>query len=234
MNCLEFRRRKLTAPDDTDEALVAHARECQHCRQFSAELLELDDGLRRAIDVPLPENLDAKIMLRQSFQSSRGAKRWQWLGIAASLLAVAVLITAVTRTPPSTLDEKLVAHVGFEEMLVSGRTTYLDAGAVAAAIAEAGIEASIGFEQVLHAHPCVIDDRLVAHLIVRDGDEEFTVLLTPFGVDAPHTFASDGWEGIIEPTDFGAVAVLSPDASRTQRLRQIMSRMGAPATLPGD
>ena len=65
-NCLDFRRALMTDPRDSDEALMAHARECSSCRAFMQEARTADNTLRRALGVEAPESLSAKIRLRRS------------------------------------------------------------------------------------------------------------------------------------------------------------------------
>ncbi|MBS01740.1 MAG: hypothetical protein CMQ24_03425 [Gammaproteobacteria bacterium] len=72
MNCLDFRREALADPRlaRTEPALAEHAAACDACRRFAGELAALDAEIERALDVPVPEGLAARIMLRTSGHGS--------------------------------------------------------------------------------------------------------------------------------------------------------------------
>lgn len=227
MNCLEFRQRKLRNPRETFELLDQHRDECSNCQRFENELLGLDERLHEAFAIPVPENLDARILLKQSFAGrKRDHRPWRWVGIAASLVLAAVLLTAVLRPPSATaLEQKLVAHVGTEEQMAAMRTTRFDAATIERILIEAGIDVNVRLEDVVHAAPCFIDGTRIAHLIVRNNSGDTTVLLTPFEVPSRSLFTAAGWSGIVEPASFGAVAVLAPGSDNPDRLTPFLEHL---------
>lgn len=93
MNCLEFRRACLTEPAGRGEEFVAHRNGCPDCARFAEEVGVLDDKLLDVMRVPVPDDLQTRIRLRQVIseeQSRRLTRPWQ-LALAASVfLSVAL------------------------------------------------------------------------------------------------------------------------------------------------
>lgn len=93
MNCLEFRRACLTEPAGRSGALLAHRNECPDCARFAEEVDVLDDKLLEAMRVPVPDDLQTRIRLRQVIgeeQSRRFARPWQFALAASIFLSVAL------------------------------------------------------------------------------------------------------------------------------------------------
>jgi len=93
MNCLEFRRQCLTEPATRSEAFVAHREQCGECRRFAAGVDVLDGELRSAMQVPVPEDLEARIKLRRVIgdeDKKRRARPWQYALAASVLLSVTI------------------------------------------------------------------------------------------------------------------------------------------------
>lgn len=65
MNCLEFRRQKLADPRRLSPEALAHIGECPACRGFAIEVNEGEERLSAALDVPVPEGLAERIILRR-------------------------------------------------------------------------------------------------------------------------------------------------------------------------
>lgn len=83
MNCLEFRREKLADPRRLTAEAQAHLSDCAACRGFAAEVDENEARLAEVLDVPVPEGLAERIVLRRKTQTRFSPR----LGmLAASLL----------------------------------------------------------------------------------------------------------------------------------------------------
>jgi len=94
MNCSEYRRLIETEPARSTKSLsqpgVQHVAECSECAEFTRRIRRLDQRIMEAVRVPVPENLEARILLRQSFQEpQRRPTRWRSLwALAASVVLV--------------------------------------------------------------------------------------------------------------------------------------------------
>jgi hypothetical protein len=69
MNCLEFRREKLADPRRLSAEAQAHLNDCAACRGFAAEVDENEARLAAVLDVPVPEGLAERIVLRRKTQT---------------------------------------------------------------------------------------------------------------------------------------------------------------------
>ncbi len=69
MNCLEFRREKLADPRRLTAEAQAHLSDCAACRGFAAEVDENEARLAEVLDVPVPEGLAERIVLRRKTQT---------------------------------------------------------------------------------------------------------------------------------------------------------------------
>lgn len=69
MNCLEFRRDKLADPRRLSPEAAAHLNDCAACRGFAAEVDENEARLAAVLDVPVPEGLAERIVLRRKTQT---------------------------------------------------------------------------------------------------------------------------------------------------------------------
>ena len=65
MNCLEFRRDKLADPRHISSDALAHQNDCAACSNFAAEVDENEMRLAAVLDVPVPEGLAERVILRR-------------------------------------------------------------------------------------------------------------------------------------------------------------------------
>jgi hypothetical protein len=65
MNCLEFRREKLADPRRLSARGGGAPDDCAACRGFAAEINENEARLAAVLDVPVPEGLAERIVLRR-------------------------------------------------------------------------------------------------------------------------------------------------------------------------
>ncbi|MDT3734699.1 MAG: DUF3379 family protein [Denitratisoma sp.] len=84
MNCLEFRRDKLADPRHLPPEALAHLNDCAACRGFATEVDENEMRLAAVLDVPVPEGLAERIVLRRK----TGFRLSPRLGMLAASLAL--------------------------------------------------------------------------------------------------------------------------------------------------
>lgn len=76
MNCLEFRRDKLADPRHLSSGALTHMSDCAACRGFAAEVDENEARLAAALDVPVPEGLAERIILRRKTAARFSPRLW--------------------------------------------------------------------------------------------------------------------------------------------------------------
>lgn len=87
MNCLRFRQLCLTDPRCADQEFDTHRAQCAECQAFRARLKAIDDDLKDTLEVDVPEDLRARIMLKQAIERER-YRRHNLMALAASLLII--------------------------------------------------------------------------------------------------------------------------------------------------
>lgn len=93
MNCLEFRRMNLSEPASRQADYVAHRQECEDCARYANGVDALDRKIGDALRVPVPEDLAARIRLRQVMAGEEASARmrpWQYALAASIFLVVAI------------------------------------------------------------------------------------------------------------------------------------------------
>ena len=89
MNCLEFRREKLADPRRLSREALAHMGECAACRGFAIEVNENEERIATALDVPVPEGLAERIILRRKTGARTGFSPRLWALAATVVLTFA-------------------------------------------------------------------------------------------------------------------------------------------------
>ena len=120
MNCLEFRRAALANPHHPGHEALAHEASCPTCAHFYRELRMQEEALYEAMNVPVPDGLADRVLLRQT----RGWRERVFLRFAAPALAASLVLAATLglvwkfqadALTPEMLAAGIVAHVEEEQ-----------------------------------------------------------------------------------------------------------------------
>jgi hypothetical protein len=215
-------------PARRDAAVAEHCRGCAACTAFVRELLALDAKLERALQVEVPEGLEARIVLDASLRHTR--RPWQpWLAAAASALMVVTLgVTAYLHQHPQgdDLAAAVVQHVqGEPDSLAPDRTLITDASLVDGALGGAGVAVDGGLDGVTYAQTCLFRGERVAHLVFQGVHGPVTVLLLPhIHVDRVMPVDEDGFHGFIEPDGRGSIAIVTLGSTPMDPMMQKLVR----------
>lgn len=230
MNCLDFRRFRLSDPYSTDAESLSHRAECEACRGFEIEVRKLDKQISRALTVEVPEGLAARILLNQSLQSKpRKPTRWYWLSMAASFFLAAGVIGFMSVT--EAVEEDLVQHLNWEEPIVNSMMMPVQQPQIRQVLNSVNLESIATLENVIFASTCIINGQLVAHLVVEDEDHQFTLVLLPqklIDVDKVLEFDRERWRGVISPYQSSstmAVLASAHDAASFDSIHALMKRL---------
>ncbi|MEO0576815.1 MAG: DUF3379 family protein [Pseudomonadota bacterium] len=246
MNCEQFEMAVLAEPHTDSAECAAHARECSDCRALQSKAVTLDARLQQALAVSVPASLGAPVPdmatldsdLSQDVESnvvSLEAKRRKprfaaptW-AIAACVALVALFVVrqqdGVDATPNAealALTAEVIEHMGPEigsMRLVSSRVS---AGKLDAVLSPAGAQFDEVPGVISYAKSCLINGKLVPHLVVQGAEGPVTILLMPGeSVDGPVSIMRDGFEGVILPVgDGGSVAIIGRDQASVDAVRR--------------
>lgn len=214
MNCLEYRRLMETAPAEAGAEAHEHARGCPSCADLGRRAARLDRLMQRAVRVPLPENLEARILMRQSFDRPQRprARHRAWAALAAGLLlAVAVAWYGVRVVDQEArLHEELVALVEMADYALEARGP-VRSDALSDALRPVGLGLREPVGTVSFAGRCLVRGNLSGHLVIRESATPVSVFLMPDEhVSRTSSFRRDGWHGIVAPAGRGTVGMVVP------------------------
>ena len=229
MNCLDFRRFRLSDPYSTDTEVLAHRVECEVCHSFEHEVRTLDKQISRALTVEVPEGLAAKILLNQSLQSKpRKPTRWYWLSMAASFfLAGIIIVYQMTVIEP--VERALVQHIEMEELIVQSMMMPVQQPQIEQVLNSINLESTTSLDNVVFASTCIIQGELVAHFVIEDENSQFTLVLIPQKiVDEVLEFGDESWRGVITPHESGpsmAVLASASDSASFDAMHDLIKRL---------
>lgn len=227
MNCLEFRHLILTDPYRKDSEAEAHLATCVKCTAFRQEVLDLDSDIEKALSIEVPDGLADRILLNQSLKPANDS-RWLRYGIAASFFAALVISASLLTTPGSIAEAgPMLAHAAHKphEFYGSEHET-IGPDELATTLARLNMTASI--DHVVYAAICPIDGERAVHLVIKDGEDQYTVMLLPeHSPSKMYTVNDDLWRGYISPHPAGALVVLAAadDEHAIERVREMTSKL---------
>jgi hypothetical protein len=220
MNCLEFRQVKLSDPYTQDPVADAHRDGCEGCTQFEQEISTLDANIHKSLSVEVPEGLAARILLNQSLKHSpRMPTRRLWLSMAASFFLASFAVYQYL-LPELSIEDQLLSHVNHQPHEFYGAAhTPIENDVLQEILREINAEGEI--ENVVYAALCPINGEDAAHLVIKNGENQYTVMLIP-EYSPGNVFAVNNeiWRGYISPYPAGAIAVLA-DASHPEAMEKL-------------
>ena len=222
MNCLDFRRNALADPRHLAADAASHAGRCAACREFLADALELETRLDAALQVPLPPDLDARLLERVA-----GARRPRWLALAASLLAAAAIALALgwPRSDPTALAG--IDFVVFDEAQSIADATPTDMRVLARVARDMGVSLpdALGEIHYVCVYPFVAG--AAHHLLVTSPLGKITLLLIPERMTpARAAAAAYGLEAAVLPARGGTLVIVGESARSIGRVATLL-RSGA-------
>jgi len=187
MDDLQFRRAILADPKstETDNAeLLAALLEDPAKKQFAQEINLLDEKIKQALNIPVPDNLCDKLILRQTLASHQVQKRKTrvHLALAASVAILGGLLFNFMQfsSAYTSLGDYALAHVYHEETYFANnskdRVTLTSLNQKMAAF-DGNFNESLG--KLLFADYCRFDGMKSLHLVFQGKTSPVTVFVLP-------------------------------------------------------
>ncbi len=207
MQCLEFRQLKLTDPYVNDLDANEHRDVCTACRAFEREIQNLDATTKETLSVDVPEGFAAKILNQALQPQPRRPTRRYWSSMAASFFALAVGSIAYLQLSHAPIEVSVLEHIEHEQVITDRK---LEPAHIQQVMYSVDAETSALPGEIVYASNCIIDGELVAHFVVRDEDQELTLLLIPHNATTGSIAIQTGdWHSIIQPHATGSMAILT-------------------------
>jgi len=195
MDDLNFRRTIYADPTNQDADTVAAQQVDPSKKQFAQEISKLDERIRQALNVPVPDDLCNKLILRQTLASHQVHKRKTrvHLALAASVAMVGGLMLNFLQfsSAYSNLGDYALAHVYHEQGSVtnnaSSQVTLTSLNKKMAAF-DGNFSESLG--KLLFADYCRFDGMKSLHLVYQGKNSPVTVFIVPKNqqLSFSHTF----------------------------------------------
>lgn len=227
MDCQEFRQCIEADPAAIDEAGAAHERDCGACAAYAQRLRASERLISEAL------RFDVASLRGQARAPSaprrRGSKRTIW-AMAASAAVAGVAVWLGLSFVPSDNPDRLVAavqdHWYHEPEAWVQTSTPVNTSTLETTLAGRARVDLDRLTVVSYARSCLVNGRLVPHLVVQ-GDAGPVMLLLmsreavtePLPLDLPQ----EGLRGLIMPLDQGSIAILAEDDESLESLQQEVS-----------
>ncbi|MCW8832559.1 MAG: DUF3379 domain-containing protein [Colwellia sp.] len=184
MDDLQFRRIIYADPTCQDEDILEAQKADPAKKEFAKELIQLDEKLKQAMNVPVPDGLCEKLILRQTLASHQQTKRKSriHLALAASVAIIAGLAVNYLQFSSSftNLGDYALAHVYHEQ----GEFSNSDSAQVSLTALnqkmttfDGSFTQSLG--ELISADYCRFDGMKSLHLVFKGLTDTVTVFVVP-------------------------------------------------------
>lgn len=184
MDDLQFRRAIYADPKNQDPEIIDAKAQDPSKKSFADEMSLLDEKIKMAMQIPVPEDLSDKLILRQTLASYQNQKRTKrvYLSIAASIAMVGVLLLnfMLFSSSHNTLGDYALAHVYHEDGHFANNTTQpinLTTLNSKMAAFDGQFKASLG--KLIFADYCWFDGMKSLHLVYQGETNPVTVFVVP-------------------------------------------------------
>lgn len=198
MDELEFRRRVYTNPADNDKDLLQAAAQNPDNETFWQDIKLLDEKIKAAVNVPVPDDLGNKLILKQTlreFNHQKRRNRW-YIGLAASVAFTFGIGLTAWHQQNVELDKAALAHMYYAESEQPHGGADITPQLVNAKLAQFGAELDPSIGRVASVNYCILDAIRSLHLIIETPDGRMSVFLVPdHNKPMTNDFADDIYQG---------------------------------------
>jgi hypothetical protein len=220
MNCLEFRRHKLSDPRRLPDEVRAHAAMCPTCAAFAREVDETENELERALATPVPDGFADRILLH----SRKPRVAWRAWALAASVVVAVAMGFSSFQGSKDASDQYArlaIEHVAMEpESLTTLRNA--DPEALKSVMHDFGGSLKEPLGQIRYLRLCPVDGGFGWHIVFATPEGLATLILVP-GKQLPalETASTGGWSALARPARRGYYAIVTASASSTSRFDRL-------------
>ncbi len=217
-NELEFRKRAYANPYDCSEDFVAALESNPEYRHFVDDLLNFDRKLQDSIDdIPVPDGLAERIILRQSLKQYQRNKPLRAIFSTFAIAASVVLVIGLAATQwPSrnhaNFDAEIFAHISNEPVSFANAMT-VNAPLVNQLMASFGgqlnDESNFDSMQIQYVRICEVDAHIGMHMVITGSKGSVSIFMLPNPpVRAKYNISNQRFDGIVAPRKSGNLVVV--------------------------
>jgi len=184
MDDLTFRRNIYADPTSQDDDIIAAKNADPAKKLLAQELCQLDEKLKQAMKVPVPDDLCNKLFLRQTLASHQQKKRKSrvYLALAASVAIVAGLVVNYLQFSShyTNVGDYALAHVYHEQDVFSNHdTTRVSLTSLNKKMTTFSGHFSDSMGELISADYCRFDGMKSLHLVFKGVTDTVTVFVVP-------------------------------------------------------
>lgn len=207
-------------PQRIDAALLEHAEHCETCREFLSQAREMETQLEAMLDVPVPQELRARVFA-EAVGAPRRSRRYALaagvaLGVAAGIgllwkrddpLALAGIEFVIFEEAQAILDAKPADRATLDRVVHKLRVMKPD-----------------HFGQAVYVGTCPFGGGMAHHVVIKTAHGKVTLLLMPEHGRAERGAASArGLEAVVTPATGGSVAIIADSARSVERIESMLN-----------
>ena len=234
MDELEFRRRIYADPETTDSDVVKAAKEDEKKRHFWNEQKKLDQQLKQALKVDVPDDLASKLIWQQSvdeFTRYKRKNRW-YIAMAASVAFTIGIGLTMWYHQPLSLGGQALAHMQYAKVEQAHSKLPVDLNMVNAKLASFGASFSDMIDGVEVANYCHLSSIRSLHLIVNTPHGKMSVFVVPERSDiaVPSEFSDSEFHGEGMSMEHAKIMIVGEKGADLSEMKKaVTSRLQFPA-----
>lgn len=233
MNCENYREAIAADPSESFEGGAGHAAVCESCSAYRAEIQALDLTIARALAIDVPElkipdlppigEEDGNVV-NLPFRRVSKITTPAWIGIAASFALAAVIgmqFVGNGRSHDQLLAAQVLAHLDHEPWALKVTNVAVSEERLAQVVnpGVGTMDRDIGL--VTYAQTCIINGRIIPHLVIQGEKGPITLLLMPDEmVSSAVILSGESVNGVILPVGDGSIAIIGARDERIEDLKQ--------------
>ncbi|WP_395341677.1 DUF3379 family protein [Ningiella sp. W23] len=228
MDEITFRRTIYADPYTQDPEVVEAAKQDPKKQAFWEEIRAMEASLEQAMDVPVPDDLADKLILRQSMKDYKEQKqRRPWyFAMAASVVLASLLTVGVVTQSDSDLTADVFAHMSHVEYEVKGDSP-VDLAMVNDKLATYNGSVEEGMGDIVSANYCYLDSIKSLHLIIKgeNGLSSLFVLPSQITETVDESFSNEQYSGASFFLESAKVIVVGEDSEQVTSLKEKAQRL---------
>lgn len=211
MNCLDYRRILLSGEGET-EAMRTHRLVCAACAETHREHLAFEAELRAAMEVPVPDGLEARLARHGAAPASPARRRWLAAASVAVLAAGAGVYAWRGRDDPMAMACIDFVMKDEAKSIMMGAMPRDEAARMLADTLPLERIERIG--RIQHIAPCPLGEGTAYHVVLMVPQDKVTLLVMPeTPMPRRGRAVQHGMHASVVPVGRGSVGVVGSTAA---------------------
>ncbi|QQX78777.1 DUF3379 domain-containing protein [Shewanella sp. KX20019] len=220
MDELKFRRQAYGEPNNQDPEFLQAAMESAEREVFLNDLKGLDNKIEKALNIDVPDDLAAKLLLRQQLQHHHSQRRKT--GFAFAMVASVAFLAGITftllRMGPVDLGQHALAHVYHEDkaLQLDNNVQYQD---VNFQLASLGTVGDMKFTQqpgkMFYSTYCDFQGVKSLHIVMQGEQGKVTLFIVPLEerMVLEQAFSDSKYKGLGFATDSAYMLLVGEESN---------------------